>query len=98
MINTLKYVDEFKEYIKEPLDFQYGMFCILKDDAPEQVLKAYYDYISLCSKVIQSWDETIIEDWKIQGFEKADSEKQQKQIDIAKKLIEDGIISNKIKH
>lgn len=98
MINPLKYVDDFINYIKEPAHFEYGMLCILNPDSPAIAKESYEKYIKLCSKVIQSWDETIIDNWEIKGFDESDNKIQQQQIDIAKKLIDSGIINKKIKH
>ena len=96
MKNPFELVKLFEEYIIAPKDFQYGMLCIIRDDVPDNVIDAYQSYISLCSKTIQSWDETIIENLEIVGFRECEDKAETEQIEIAKTLIEKWIINKRI--
>lgn len=98
MINPLNYIAEFQDYIKAPDNCTYGMLCILNEEATEKAISAYKEYIELCSKVILSWDEIIIEDWEIKGFANSSDLHQQEQIEIAKELIDKGVINRQIPH
>lgn len=97
--NPHEWVKDFAEYIEKPLEFQYGMLCIISKNAPIKSKKAYEKYISLVKKTIQSYDAVIIENWEIKGFhDVADDAVYKEQIEIAKELIKKGIISSYIEH
>lgn len=96
--NPHKWISDFKEFIEKPYEFEYGMLCIISDNATSKAKTAYKKYISLVSKAVQSWDAIIIENWEIKGFSNVEDKVYKSQIEIAKTLIDKNILSKKIKH
>lgn len=92
--NPLKWVDEFKDYIKEPQEFSYGDFCLITDTAPAKAKADYAKYINLISHVLLTWDCIVKERNKIIKCDpsKAQSNKEKEQIRIVEKLIKSGTI------
>lgn len=75
---------------------QYGMFFLIKDNAPENIDSVYRKYLDLCIKPFLSNELHILENNRIVGFLKTDNPIELEQIEIFKQLVEKGYINNDI--
>lgn len=99
MENPNEWIEDFSSYVTDDtIDFFYGDFVKLKENAPQKAVESYCKYIKLCSHVLPSWNDIIIEDWEIKGFRKTDDPALQRQYDIVMELIEKEYIDRFIKH